>query len=490
METHKDSLDRLTGILWGVTLLCLPVTSFPTIPFISKGTEVRPLSIYPMLLLFPLLLIQMWRKRIKVWHPIFTPLTVFVLIVLGTTLTASFFAPIGLHGMEFDGRVLRAAVTLLIGIAFFTYSLWNNQTLEQFSASLKWLYLGLFLSFIWGILQMLVYYGWLLNESILDQYQKIFSVSGVSLKNLRVTGFAFEPSWLAGQIAILYLPWLLTSLLTGFRVTRWRWLELVLTGMALFLLVETYSRSGIVIVLAVCLVTMLLFGREKFKQIWDWWQAPFHRTDQRGRSNQMAAIGSRLLILVLLLTGIGSSVHVLGSNPYFSKFWNSKKTNLVEYVIDNYAGPRLAYAMAGLETFDQHPWSGVGLGAGGLYLYPNLPDWSKTFIPETAIQLSPLSTAYPNSKNMFIRLLSESGILGLGAFLGFLLNILGRILTFRNSNELKKNFLVISGVFSWMVIILFCFTQDSFAMPITWINFGMLLGLAGSSINPMQNSIP
>ena len=36
---------------------------------------------------------------------------------------------------------------------------------------------------------------------------------------------AYEPSWLAGQIATVYLPWLLAAALTRVRVFRFRWLE-------------------------------------------------------------------------------------------------------------------------------------------------------------------------------------------------------------------------------------------------------------------------
>jgi O-antigen ligase len=486
VEIHKDRLDRLIDLLWGLVLVCLPVTSFPFIPFLSNQTQVRPLSIYPMILLFPLLLFQIRRKRIKIWQPIFTPLAVFILIAIVTTIIASMYAPLDLHGLDFFGRVFRGFLTLIIGVGFFTFSIWIIRDKEQLFISLRWLYLGLFFSFLWGTLQLLVYYGWLLNENIIDQIQKFFSISGVSLKNLRVTGFAFEPSWLAGQISIFYIPWLFASLLTGFRLTRWRWLEFVLIGMATFLLVLTYSRSGLLMVLVACLFTTLFSGRDKIKQSWNWWKQPFIKAINGEGPNKVPALGLRVGVLVMLIVLAGLSLLALGNNPYFSKLWRSKKTNILEYVIDISAGPRLAYAMAGLETFNQHPWTGVGLGADGLYLYSNLPDWSKTFIPEISIQLSPTSISYPNSKNLFVRILSETGILGLGAFIGFLLYILARILTIRNFHDRDANFLVVSGLFSWIVIFLYCFTQDSFAMPNTWINFGMLLGVSEISINSIR----
>ena len=50
---------------------------------------------------------------------------------------------------------------------------------------------------------------------------------------------AYEPSWLAGQIATVYLPWLFASLLTRVRVTRFKWLELALLTFAVLLLLAT-----------------------------------------------------------------------------------------------------------------------------------------------------------------------------------------------------------------------------------------------------------
>ena len=266
-------------------------------------------------------------------------------------------------------------------MGFFFYAIWTTRSREALLASLKWLYLGLFITFLWGIVQLLVFSGWLMSEGSLDLIQRFFSVSGISLKNLRITGFALEPSWLAGQIAVIYLPWLFASILTGFSLTRWRWLEYGLTAMAIFLLMLTYSRSGLLMALVAGFLATLFFGREKLNQVWDWWKRPLKpNVDQKPKRAHAFAL--RFGIIVVLIVFLGLSLQALGRNTYFSKIWQSRKSNLVEYVIDIYAGPRLAYAWSGMDTFSQHPWTGVGLGATGFYLYSNLPDWSKTFIPE------------------------------------------------------------------------------------------------------------
>ncbi|MCC7118406.1 MAG: O-antigen ligase family protein, partial [Anaerolineales bacterium] len=146
------------------------------------------------------------------------------------------------------------------------------------------------------------------------------------------------------------------------------------------------------------------------------------------------------------------------------------------------AGARGAYSVAALGVFQQHPWTGVGLGASGFYIYPNLPDWSLTFVPEIAKQLSvgdnPESALYPNPKNLYARLLAETGLIGFFLFLAFQLYLLGDILSLALIREPWARFALLAGCAAWIAILLGNFTQDSFATPNLWIVPGVLVGLS------------
>src|SRR3990172_8284096 len=481
METRKDWLDRAVDLLWGLVLLFLPVTSFPFIPLLGSGTQVRPLSIYPLALLLPLLLLQILKKKVNAWHPAFTTLGIFLFIVIATTCFGALLAPVELRDQNYFGRVIRALITVVIGLGFFLAAIWSLRSPEQLRSSLKWLYLGLVISFIWGMIQFATYKGWILDEDTIDRIQKMISVTGISFKNLRVPGFALEPSWLAGQLAVIYSPWLFGSLLTGYHLSRWRWLEFVLSVMTLGLLLVTFSRSGLLMVLVTSFLTLILFGRDKIKQLWIWFFKPFtHVFAEFSRSSRQISL--RLLLLLLVFASIALAGKILSGNQYFSQIWQSTKDNLVDYVIDIYAGPRLAYVWSGLETFNQHPWTGVGVGAGGFYLYENLPDWSKTKIPEISNHLSPANSAYPNTKNLFVRVISETGFLGFAAFASFLFCLLAEALAFQGKNGLHNRYSYVVGVFTMIALGIFCFTQDSFAMTNTWITLGFFFGLGVGAI--------
>jgi O-antigen ligase len=121
------------------------------------------------------------------------------------------------------------------------------------------------------------------------------------------------------------------------------------------------------------------------------------------------------------------------------------------------------------------------LGAAGLYLTQTLPDWSHFNNPDIAQLLSPDNSVYPNTKNLYIRLLSETGILGFWSFILLYLLTLGKILNLLVSKRKELAFLGTASLLTWLSIVLLGFTQDSLAMPIIWIPLGILIGMTDSS---------
>ena len=63
-EAHsRFSAVNLSRFLWGAALFTLPITSFRYFPFLGDSTYVRPLSLYPIALLLPLLILQLTQKK-------------------------------------------------------------------------------------------------------------------------------------------------------------------------------------------------------------------------------------------------------------------------------------------------------------------------------------------------------------------------------------------------------------------------------------------
>ncbi|PWH12395.1 MAG: hypothetical protein DDG60_13475, partial [Anaerolineae bacterium] len=203
---------RFSRLLWALTLLSLPITSFRYMPFMGAGTFVRPLALYPLAILLMVLFFRLWRREISFprlgsW----TVLTAFTLAAIASTALGATLNPIELRGVEYWERAVRAFITLAIGLAFFLAAAWMNQNEEQVKFSVRWLMVGLVGHILWGGIQLYgLNYGY---RAELREIQELFSMRGL-VQNRRVSGFAFEPSWLAGQLAVLYLPWLVAQILT------------------------------------------------------------------------------------------------------------------------------------------------------------------------------------------------------------------------------------------------------------------------------------
>lgn len=468
---------KLHRILWAITLVTFPVTSFRYVPFMGAGTYVRPLALFPLLLLFPVLLVRLRQGKIaRPWPGALTVLLAFVLAALAATALGSMLAPIELRNVGYADRAIRSVVTLVIGLMFFLAAIWMNQSEEDLKFSVRWLLMGLVADLAWGAVQ---FVG--LNTGYRQQLikiQNLFSVRGL-VQNKRVSGFAFEPSWLAGQIASLYLPWLVAAILTGYRLfhqkTRLaKWIEPVLLLGALAGLLVTYSRSGLAVSVLAGLFTVALMGRERVSALGTWFRAGFVAQDHR-----IKAAGSWLLLLAITVSVFAGAIVFLANKGYIAALFKAPKDDLTSYATDAYLGPRLAYSSAAMQAFQASPWTGVGLGASGFWIYRNMPDWVLAGQPEIAEQLSPDSNDYPNPKNLYVRLLAETGLLAFALFVAFYLALLADALGLLREPSPAARWLAAASLFAFASIAMQGFSQDSFAMPEIWINLGLLAGAAG-----------
>ena len=462
------SVVNVSRFLWGAALFTLPVTSFRYFPFLGEGTYVRPLSLYPVAFLLPLLLIQLLRGKTSFPRAgTLTPLLGFALLALTATSLGVLLDPLPLRGQEYLGRAIRAWATLVIGLSFFIAAVWMNRNEDDLQFTLKWLLAGFVVDVLWSGVQSLAFYTPLLEKVTVTHWQRAFSMREL-VKTNRVSGMAYEPAWLAGQIATVYLPWLFASFLTRIRVTRFKWLEVTLLGFAVLLLLATFSRGGLLTAAVALALTFVLAGRAELRAAWNW----FHSGFQRG-SNWLLRFG----VLVLIMGVLAGAGLFLAQKGYIARLFSTNAESIEEFVIENSAGARAAYNFGALGAYEESPITGVGLGASGFYIYDHLPDWAMTTVPEIARQLSPENRLYPNPKNMYLRLLAETGLTGFILFVAFLFSVLGDSLRVLQSGTTFARYLGIAGLFSWIAVALYNATQDSFATPNIWINFGILAGM-------------
>lgn len=483
--TERTWSARFRRALWAGFLVSLPVTSFPFVPGVLGGkSTVQPLAIYPLIGLFLLLLPRLYKMRLP---KALIPLAVFALVaVISGALALTLGIPAFQNVTVLD-RVVRNGMTLAIGAGFYLVVALTPESREEMQFTLRWLLVGLVLVLIWGTLQAI--YVIPPNSPMMRKYFDFLNdlqhlVSVRNLQRRRVSGMAYEPSWFAEQLTILWLPWLLASVFrrqsvfghfagrTAFlfkstsqeRRSHW-WHQLQVEDFLLVwsvgILILTYSRGGVVILFG--LLVLSFFG---------WRTKPSGEERKRGG-------WKRGLIAVGVLVGLLAAVVGLGTqNKYFARIWSfwSETEGGGNYWTYIAFGQRFVYWEAALNIFEAHPMFGVGMGNYALVYGDALPNVPLYHYPETLELITPekKNVMLLTPKNLYVRLLAETGLVGFATFLGFLSVILLEALWLWLGPDADAQFWGRAGVLGFAAALLVGFSTDSFAMPNIWVLFGLI----------------
>jgi hypothetical protein len=267
------------------------------------------------------------------------------------------------------------------------------------------------------------------------------------------------------------MPWLMSSILSGFSVFRlrrgWLTIEWLLFVWGLAVLAFTFSRAGIAVLILVA------FGGFFFL---------------RGpRSAQPAAIQPvrhtwlrrSLEVGVLLVVLLGVIYAASLRNPFFARiwtYWNEVPQRSLEGYFDYLGfGARFRYGEAAYNTYDAFPVFGVGLGNYAFYFVEMMPDKSLATSPELLRLIVPEGNRERliTAKNLYYRILAETGLVGMAAFAGFIAAILGCALFLWLSPDKEQKFWGRAGLLGLVAFIISAVSFDSFALPNMWVVFGL-----------------
>ena len=468
------TLSVLQKVAWASFLVCLPVTSFPFYPKVMGGSAlVRPLSLFPLILLVVLVTLpRLIREPLPSTLLILLP---FVLVAIASSLISI------LRGIETTssvtplGRILRALFTLVIGAAmYYTVSLYPR-TDDDLRAALRWVYAGFAIALFWGSLQAVYVVDF--DSTYFHALQRLQAyISTRKLFTVRVSGMTYEPNWFAEQIGALLLPWLLASVLSGYSAfrLRWRWLtvEWFLIVWSVVVLAFTFSRAGIAILLLLAFTGFLFFREHSQHQ---------PREVRRGRKFWLM----RGLEAAVVLAALGVFIFMAGlKNEFFSRIWNYwgnvKQANLSGYFEYLGFGARFRYGDAAYETYEAFPILGVGLGNYAFYFPQMMPDTPLATSPELLRLLLPEGNRERliTPKNFYLRLLAETGLVGLGVFIAFLVALFGCALFLWFSSDREQKFWGRASLLGLVAFVVSAVSFDSFAIPNMWVVFGLTTSAA------------
>jgi hypothetical protein len=474
---HRPSFSEATRrILWAAFLIALPVTSFPYFPAVLGGDAlVRPLSIYPLILLFPLFVLpRLFNRHLP---KTLLPLLFFILIAIASSLLSLLYGIEPSHNISVAERSMRGLLTLAIGCAIYLTMAVLPETIEDLRFSLRWSYAGCAIAMLWGSIQASHITSFNARFfSFMENVQRFISTR--RLLYGRISGMTYEPHWFADQLILLVLPGTLAAVLMGYSISRWHkgkiTLEWLLLGWILLLLPFTYSRAGLLNLIATILLSVFLFST----------------TNQQIRSS-LRALGWRIAKICLVAIVIAIPIYIVGmQNEFFArawKFWKTSETtdtqfspfplerNLGNYFLYLGFDTRVAYGEAAYKTYQAYPWLGVGLGNFGFFIQEMLPLRPVTTEVLRAITPDSSRPRLVTPKNFYLRLLAETGVIGTAAFLTFIVASLGCAVYLLLAPEPEWRYWGLVGLIGMIAFMISALTFDSFVIPNTWIVFGINL---------------
>jgi O-antigen ligase len=451
-------------------IACLPITSLPLVSRVLGADSVASPAI-----LFLLIFLAAWMiAGERGWFQVNKHMYGLLLFCFAASFSSllSLFIDIPLF-KDFDNLrpMATGSATLAIGFMFYTVasSYPNENGIKQ--TTLRIINFSGLVILIWCAFQAV---SWYLNHGYPDW---MFNFQGLISQRVlyrqRVTGFALEPSWLAHQLNLLYLPYWLAATLTNTSSHRFRVFgisfENVLLAGGVGALGLTLSRVGFAAFAMMFLVAAVFIHSRIVTHLQKWAEKIFKR-EQPLRSGIISA-GIILLYLFFLIMAalITSRVDPRMANLFNLTFVGENP--LLRYFNELKFGDRVIYWLTGWNIFNEYPIFGVGLGNAGFFFSKEIPSFGWSLVEVRALMYR--STLLLNIKNLWFRLLAETGIIGFSVFIGWLISLVPEFVQKFQSNREKIKILGLMGFMVIAALFFEGFSIDSFAMPYWWISLGL-----------------
>lgn len=469
-------LIKFQQILWYLMIAMLPITSMPLVGRILGSDSVASPAI---LILLPLIVLwlnngiksKLWVSN-SVWG-----LVIFCLLA-NTTSLISVFRIFPIY-KDFDSfrSIINSMGTLVIGLLFFVSASSIPARNEIKTTTLKIINASGSVILLWSFIQAVSWYTRTSYPQWMFDFQGIFS-SRV-LYRQRVTGFALEPSWLAHQMNLLYLPYWLSATLLGYSSHEKRIIgisfENILLAGGICTLALTLSRVGFAAFLLMIELAIIYFHSFLVENVY---RIILKKINQCGFLTKSAISVFFLIVYIIIIL---TMLYVYSrTDPRMQNILNlslSQDHPLLRIFNELQFGDRVIYWLTGWNIFNDYPILGVGIGNAGFFFPKKIPGFGWTLVEVR--RLIYRSHILLNIKSLWFRLLAETGISGFAIFTGWLISMVsGFLKKFQNHQDLEKT-LGMMGGFTLLALVFEGFSIDSFAMPYWWIALGFASSIEG-----------
>jgi len=500
MSEKFKYIGRLTlDIAWVAVILLLPITSLPLLSRLAGNTMVAPASFIPLVWLMLFWFIFYLTNRGRVPRESI-PFFFFISVVIVASASAFFLDIPPFKNGNILGEEIRSILTLAIGAAFYLVTAsWLAQSRSRLVSTLKWINISGLIMILWAMIQgvyIFLFQG--KYPALLLDFQRIISTR--DLFAARITAFAFEPSWLAQQLNLLYLPFWLAATInrwSTFRFRLWKFsLENILLGIGVGVLFLS-SRVGTLSLLLIIAFLGIYLNVYLARRLQSWSLARFVKFPALFKKIVRSLLPILILLAFLGIYILGALALVYGLSHVdlrLARFFQIKSLTQLKsltsniYLLFNYLAfaERYVYWVAGWNIFNGHLFLGVGLGNAGFFFQHALPayGWS---LPEV-MQVYFRETALPNIKSLWVRLLAETGIVGFSSFIAWCYGLFRTAWSMRLNTRIPFKVIGWCGLFVLVAFIIEGFSTDTFALPYLWISLGIVSAAGALLRNPREEA--
>ena len=468
---------QVLHLAWVIMLVVLPITSMPfVIRLVGSDTVAAPAGLLLLFLVLVWLLPGLLRGMALPRQSL--PLLGLGLVAVISTAAASFWAIPPYKDVDVLSNQLKSLLTLAVGICFYLVAAAWPQRREQLQGALRIINWSGLVVIAWSLLQAVVWYTQFAYPDWLRTIHEMYSIG--PLYRQRVTGFALEPSWLAHQLNLLYLPWWLAASVGRFSVHRFRiWkfsLENLLLVGGVVVLWFTLSRIGLLAFLLMVAYLLIRANLWLTRKIQSWvmqhWQVSAQTQKRAGRLVMVGIFILLFLIYVGVLLGIGWVLSQVDPRMReLFRFTFQSDNPILSYASQLTFAARLVYWQAGWGVFSEHPWLGVGLGNAGFYFLDKMSNYAWGLMEVRDLFFR--SGSLLNIKSVWVRLLAETGIAGFAFFVSWYYLLWQSTHFARRSGEKLIRSLTLAGQLALIGLLAEGFSVDSFAFPYLWVSTGL-----------------
>ena len=433
----------------------IPFNSWEGIPFLGEYYRDSCLLFF-----IAAFLILLFKKKIKLplHSPIFYALVIFFIwALLSTFLNIETVSQYYFKQTSGTIRFIRQFLSLIIAAFILPITFYNcflNFATEKILYKIRRaIYYSFIIVTIYSIIEVLIvkFNLLFLKTTVLNLFDYLPFVDAKTDPRLaRISSVTFEPPAL-GTYLITIFSWMCSYIITS--KSYYKYIPSILVILLAFI---SGSRAAFFIILIQAIIFIAVISQ----------------------SQQYSKLFTKIVVALSITISAGLIISAPKIISYLDNEIQSFKLDDADHSLSNKSRFGIQYAM--YEVFLENPIIGVGYGQQAFESRAKYPSWAKTNNWEFRLKyLNQNNKRFPPGYNLYLRLVSETGIVGLGIFLLFISYIL--IWCYNNINS-KNNLLGIIIFISILGFLLNWLKMDTFRIYGFWICLALIFSFSKTKL--------